>query len=61
MCRDVRFNMLQAKTRHAICRKFNIRCAIGDDYRMLGAELNMSNDDIAFISQKENPAEEIFK
>ena len=63
-CRDagnVRFNMLQATTRHAICKKLNIRSAIGGDFKMLGAHLNMPNDDIAIISQKDDPAEEIFK
>ena len=59
--RSVRFNMLQARTRHAICKKLNIRRVIGGDFKTLAAMLNMSNDDIAIISQKDDAAEQLFR
>ena len=60
-CRDVHFNKLQAKTRQAICKKLNIRSVIGGDFRILAGELNMPNDDIAIISQKDDAAEQLFR
>ena len=45
--------------REKICRMLNVRRQLGGDFRTLAGLVQMSNEDIKLISDKDNPAEEI--
>ena len=44
-----------------LCKKLNIECAVGCDYRELAARFEMTSDDINLISQGKDQTQEVLK
>ena len=60
--KDLHFNVISETTRAKICRKLDIKNAVGGDFRHLAALFDMLSENIELISQRyQEPTKEILQ